>query len=138
MRLKQLRLGQRCFSGFFVNLAPRPKFYEHGSNTAGLLPCNKGSTRLIFVFGVFLVACRSELPILYPLKGGNACQFFLAACRPQFSDFKPLKEGEMLDNFVLGVFLVTCRSEWAILKPLKGGNSCQIFVGCLPTAILRF
>ena len=52
--------------------------------------------------------------------------------------FKTLKEGEMLVNFLGGVFLVTCRSEWAILKPLKGENSCQICVGCLPTVILRF
>ena len=93
---------------------------------------------LNFFLGVFLVACRSEWSILKPLKGGNARQFFLAACRSKFFDFLPLKEGEMLVNFVLGVFLVACRSEWSILKPLKGENSCQFFVGCLPAAILRF
>ena len=37
-----------------------------------------------------------------------------------------------------GVFLVTCRSELPILTPLKGGNARHFFVGCLPTAILRF
>jgi hypothetical protein len=45
-------------------------------NTAGLLPCNKGSAMLIFFLGVFLVACRSEWSILKPLKGGNAREFF--------------------------------------------------------------
>ena len=92
-------------------LAPRPKFYEHGSNTAGCCPAIKAAL-CSFLGGVFLVACRSELPILHPLKGGNACHFLLAACRPQFSDFKPLKDGEMLDNFFWVLFCPFPVPKW--------------------------
>jgi hypothetical protein len=80
MRLKLLRLGQRSFGGFLREFSPQTNVLRTWLKYRRLLPCNKDSTMLNFLGGVFLVACRSELPILKPLKGGNACQFF--GCLP--------------------------------------------------------
>ncbi len=127
MRLNQMRLGQLCFGGFLREFSPQTKVLRTWLKYRRLLPCEKGNTMLVFFWGVFLVACRSELAHFKTPEGGKGLPFFcwLLAGRSSLI-FKPFKEGEMLVNLLGGVFLLTCRSEWAILKPLKGENSCQI------------
>ena len=97
---------------------------------------------LIFFLGVFLVACRSELPILTLKQGETLVNFLLAAGRPQFSDFKTLKQGETLVNFIFGVFLVACRSELAHFKTPEGGKRlpifCWLLAGPSSTAFAQF
>jgi hypothetical protein len=56
---------------FFVNLAPRPKVLRTWLKYRRLLPCNKDSTMLNFVFGVSLVACRSEWGHFKTPEGGK-------------------------------------------------------------------
>ena len=53
MRLKQLRLGQRCFSGFLREFSPQTKVLRTWLKYRRLLPCNKDSTMLIFLGRLF-------------------------------------------------------------------------------------
>ena len=61
-------------------LAPRPKFYEHGSNTAGSYP-EVRTALCSFFFLRFSGRLSIGIAILTPLKGGNARQFFVG-CFP--------------------------------------------------------
>ena len=76
MRLKLLRLGQRSFGGFLREFSPQTKVLRTWLKYRRLLPCNKDSTVLIFVWGVFLVTCRSEWGHFKTPEGGKRLSVF--------------------------------------------------------------
>ena len=123
-------------------LAPRPTFYEHGSNTAGCCPAIR-TALCSFFWGAFFWPFVDRMCSFWPLPVQNAPfnllnenktnaifgGVFLCALFVQNAPFKFLNENKTNANFLLWSCLAPFSFKMHLLTPKTRGNACQFFVG---------